>query len=458
MKKLLFLLATAAFVSCNTENGQPKDYLVFSGTVTNPNSPTGFVRGHQLSEEFPINNDGTFTDTLHIDEPGYYTFKIGNETSTFYLENGEDINLTIDTQQFDESITYTGEGAEPNNYLAQKYMTNEQTMGSPKDLYTLEEAEFIAKLDSFKEKLVNDLQLSQASEDFKTLEKKNLMYERYVQLLNYPQYHAYYSRNMSFVPSDSFNEQLVTLDLDNELDAKKYSAYQNIVLKDFYKQLTPLQTIDTDSFPSKAVQFIKDKKSAAVQSILMNAMAREIGPDNPEASKYYYDAFMEISKNDAFKETLTEKYKLVKALAPGMPSPTFTYENHKGGTTSLADFKGKYVYVDVWATWCGPCKREIPFLKKVEEAYHDKNIEFVSISIDTEADHDKWKTFVDEQELGGTQLFADKDWKSDFVQGYGINAIPRFLLIDTEGNIISASAPRPSNPQLTATFDGLELL
>ena len=75
---------------------------------------------------------------------------------------------------------------------------------------------------------------------------------------------------------------------------------------------------------------------------------------------------------------LDSKIALRKEFPSGMPSPIFeNYENHKGGTTSLSDFKGKYVYVDVWATWCGPCKREIPSLKKVEAQYHGKNIAFV---------------------------------------------------------------------------------
>ena len=139
----------------------------------------------------------------------------------------------------------------------------------------------------------------------------------------------------------------------------------------------------------------------------------------------------------------------------GTVSPSFKYENHKGGFTSLEDLKGKYVYIDVWATWCGPCRQEIPFLQKTEEAYHGKNIEFVSISVDEQKNHEKWKQFVKDKNLGGIQLLADKDWNSDFVQGYKINGIPRFILISPEGKIVSADAPRPSSPDLVTLLDSL---
>ena len=137
------------------------------------------------------------------------------------------------------------------------------------------------------------------------------------------------------------------------------------------------------------------------------------------------------------------------------PSPTFNYENHKGGTTKLEDLRGKYVYIDVWATWCGPCIAEIPHLKRVEQQFHGKNIEFVGISIDTKKDYEKWKKFVVTKELAGIQLFADNDWNSDFVKAYGINGIPRFILIDPKGNIVDANAERPSSPALTAQLEKL---
>lgn len=145
----------------------------------------------------------------------------------------------------------------------------------------------------------------------------------------------------------------------------------------------------------------------------------------------------------------------IKNEIAGKPSKSFDYVNRKGGKTKLEDFKGKYVYIDVWATWCGPCRAEIPFLKKIEEKYHGKNIEFVSISIDVNKDYEKWKNFVTEKQLGGVQLFADKDWSSDFITSFGINSIPRFLLIDPQGNVVDADAVRPSSPELVSMLDKL---
>ncbi len=135
-------------------------------------------------------------------------------------------------------------------------------------------------------------------------------------------------------------------------------------------------------------------------------------------------------------------------------APNFDYENAAGGKTSLESLKGKYVYVDVWATWCGPCRAEIPFLKEMEKNFHNKNIAFISISTDVEKDHDKWKTFVKEKELSGIQVIADKT-NIDFLKSFDINTIPRFILIDPAGNVIDADAARPSNPKLKTQLEGL---
>lgn len=152
------------------------------------------------------------------------------------------------------------------------------------------------------------------------------------------------------------------------------------------------------------------------------------------------------SNYEAMHETLTR-------LGKGKASPIFAnYENFKGGKTSLADLKGKYVYIDVWATWCAPCKAEIPALKALEKEFMGKNIQFVSISVDKPEAYETWKKMVATEQLGGIQLYADNNFDSQFILDYGINAIPRFILIDGAGNIVDADAPRPSDPKLKSIF------
>lgn len=153
-----------------------------------------------------------------------------------------------------------------------------------------------------------------------------------------------------------------------------------------------------------------------------------------------------------------EQQKINTALGKGKPSPEFNdYVNYAGGTSSLKDYKGSYVYIDVWATWCGPCKYEIPFLEKVEKEYHDKNIKFVSLSIDTKKDEPKWREMIKEKNMGGIQLLADKDYESQFISDYYIYGIPRFILIDPQGNIVNYDAPRPSEEKLKDLLNGLDI-
>lgn len=180
-------------------------------------------------------------------------------------------------------------------------------------------------------------------------------------------------------------------------------------------------------------------------------------------------AKLEVSKIDPNFVTLQKKniemsldgikqyYKQSQAnnKLNNMVSPSFDYVNYSGGKTKLEDFKGKYVYIDVWATWCGPCRAEIPFLKEAEKKYHDKNIVFLSMSVDKASDFEKWKTMVKEKQLGGVQIFADKDWNSDFIKAFSINSIPRFILIDPSGKVVKADAARPSSPKLAEILDSL---
>lgn len=176
---------------------------------------------------------------------------------------------------------------------------------------------------------------------------------------------------------------------------------------------------------------------------------------NPEFSK------LMLAEYEKENIRIAEELKAVRlrtngiSALEGITAPEFDYSNHKGGKTKLSSLKGKYLYIDIWATWCGPCRVEIPHLQKLESSYAGKNIEFISISIDTQKDFEKWKKFVTDKQLGGVQLFADNDWKSDWIQAFKIDGIPRFILIGPDGKVIDPNAARPSSSELKPLLDTL---
>ena len=125
----------------------------------------------------------------------------------------------------------------------------------------------------------------------------------------------------------------------------------------------------------------------------------------------------------------------------------------QGDLVSLSDLKGKNVYIDVWATWCGPCKIEIPYLKDLEIEYRDKNIVFMGVSVDVEAKRQAWIDMIEEKNIKGIQLFAN-GW-SQITKDYAINSIPRFMIFDANGKVVSLDAPRPSSNKIRDVLNKL---
>lgn len=164
--------------------------------------------------------------------------------------------------------------------------------------------------------------------------------------------------------------------------------------------------------------------------------------------------------NDTYQKYVVTKSQKVKnmdilsglaQLNPGDMAYNFSYPDNKGKTVSLSDLKGKVVLIDVWATWCGPCKAEIPFLKKLEEEFKGTDLSVVSVTFDEVEDKEKWIQMIKNDNLGGTHLFAG-GW-GDFAQYYKIRGIPRFMVYDREGKIVTVDAPRPSNPALKTLIE-----
>ena len=141
-----------------------------------------------------------------------------------------------------------------------------------------------------------------------------------------------------------------------------------------------------------------------------------------------------------------------KELKEGDQAPTFKYLDINGKEVSLSDLKGKYVYIDIWATWCGPCTGELPHLKELEKKMHGKKIVFVSISCDK--DKAAWEKMVKEKGLEGVQLHNGGD--RAFMDAFGVKFVPRFILLDKKGKVVNANMTRPSNAETEKTLKALK--
>ena len=169
---------------------------------------------------------------------------------------------------------------------------------------------------------------------------------------------------------------------------------------------------------------------------LMSNCFSEGGADMEAA----YRAALPLVRDEKPAAWLTKTFEANRYLVPGATALDCELEDPEGRTLQLSDLYGKTLYIDIWATWCGPCCEEIPHLEKLVEAYrNDPRIEFVSITVDK--DRDAWLKKLD----------ADRpQWKQlrnpEFCTLYGISGIPCFLMISPEGKIITVHAPRPSDP------------
>ena len=195
-------------------------------------------------------------------------------------------------------------------------------------------------------------------------------------------------------------------------------------------------------------------KSYIYFNAFWNALLRDVGPDLVEPIKQTFNTrFLEVVTDTIMINYVASKIDLLDKLSPDKPAPTFSYPDATGNTISLSDFKGRYVYMDVWATWCVPCIKEMPKLKELEAEFGN-DIAFVSVSIDH--DKAKWLKFVEDKELKGIQILCHtpRTTRAEIMDLYMIEAIPRFIMIDPEGKIINVDASRPTDPKTRKIFEG----
>jgi thiol-disulfide isomerase/thioredoxin len=169
----------------------------------------------------------------------------------------------------------------------------------------------------------------------------------------------------------------------------------------------------------------------------------------------FYPA-MKASFNDPEDVTFwTAHYQTHENMMEGKPAPDFALTDAKGKLVRLSDFKGKMVLIDVWGTWCGPCKQEMPYFHQLVEDFTDSTgIVFMTIAMEAEGD-EAWDQYLIDHKMDKTVnlKYLSKQGGEDYAffrEKYGMDSFPRYIAIDRKGNFISPRVGFPSNPDFKA--------
>lgn len=442
-------LVLLLFVAC-----QPVSKTVhITGVIENTTAEKVKLTSDNMDLELDLVG-GKFTTQFDLNEAAYFNLRLGRESTTLFLFPGQSIEVSINTEDFDESIKYAGEGAEASNYLAAKYLRQE-SQGIKRDaLYTMEEDAFLEHLSKTETEELAFLESHKMGlgQDFLAIEKVDIEFSQKTYLLNYESAHSYYAKKEGFKPSDDLSNMITSIDFNQPQNIGS-SAFGNFIIsyisnkgyqlflsEEQYSKLgndgilkANLDLLSSTISDKKVLGFATDK---ILDQTLAYSSALGVEPFMKEIKS--------MTQNHMTFDKINKSLETWAHLAKGMPAPDFEGMTLDGHPIKLSDMKGKHVYIDVWATWCGPCLREQPALFELEGKYkNSKNLAFMGVSIDS--DKAKWSKMVSEKDMKGEQIYTEGAWKSAICTEYLIKGIPRFILVDREGNIINSDAPRPSS-------------
>lgn len=464
-KNIFFITLCCSLFLIACYKKEPINYAIVSGTMTNTEGKEFFISSNEINfgidtlkkikHTIKFNNKGFFSDTLYIQKERSFVFVGEGNYIGLKLNTGDHLQLEADADNLKSSLVFKGKQANKHTYLLKKAALNKKKEDASRAWGRKFDKDAYTKAYEYYNEALGLLNLSTGlSDEFVINEKKDIKYGLVLSYLYIERANSNEYKDQNAPLADNFEEIVSSVDFENIEEYKRSSMYGFLLRGN--SNIGYGKTIDDpwETDPINHLKYlVKNVKNKDILEELFIMFAKYDITRTKELQAYY-NLFMDNVSNKLYKEKITSVYNDLNKLNPGQPSPEFTNcRNIDGSKTSLKDFRGKYVYIDVWATWCGPCKAEIPFLKEVEKKYYNKNIEFVSFSIDSEKDFKKWQDFVKKEELGGVQIITDKANTSEFVDKYQIMGIPQFILIDTEGNIVKADAPRPSDEKLIELFN-----
>ncbi len=422
---------------------------------------TNLLDYSQKTQTAKVSEDGSFSITVPVTEQ-YLQIQIqnGDQATETFIQSGDDLKLTVDGKNFDSTLKYTGKGAAVSNMMAKHVLQYSMMImfGSRmQQHYIKEQEEFISAANDEMKKELDFLESNKKGvpESFVQYWKAWYQYSVYDEMIRYTFMHKMMKERTSSVimrkKDYAILDKVPVAFNDNYVSIPGYVSY----VAELYTNKYSAMTDDDTTTPQE--------KKNELRETYVN---KQVNANMPPKTKEYYYAknlydnikyspvadvekryagFLASYKNSSYDTILSKAVAIKRKKAKGAPAIEFDFTTMEGQQMKLSDLKGKVVYIDFWASWCGPCMRELPATKKVKEHFKDKDVVFLNVSIDD--DMAAWKKAIEKNNITGIHTCEPGGWKSRIAQLYGVNSVPSYFLIDRNGKFASENTPRPSETE-----------
>lgn len=379
---------------------------------------------------------GNFSIKFKVSSPNYY--RLGR--NQLYLSPGDALEIFVDYGDPGKA-TFKGKGAEANTYLrGTPFPKGGSFVEAGRQIKPTMDETFLAIETKAQERGKELAMVKQVSPEFIRLEKARIKAD----LINSYQMGASYSTYALKLKGDeakayeekykeAVTPKVKTLS-QNFTDA---TLMKLVVYRDVAEEV-----IKQGGKPAD-IQIIKDWYTASdlVSNMQKQSDKQQLATFKPQVAQL---------KTETYKNAVTKMLNHLMAFGKGDMAVDFIATNSKGEQVSLSSLKGKVIYVDLWATWCGPCMQEMPHYEKLKAQYKDNpNVVLLSLSIDE--DGVLWKNSVNQRKADGYQWLINRNK----LLAYNIVGIPRSILIDKNFKIVDLSAPMPSQKEVSIAINSL---
>ncbi|MBL7862164.1 MAG: TlpA family protein disulfide reductase [Cyclobacteriaceae bacterium] len=409
---------------------------------------------------------------IDIDRPTFASIDVGNAYGIVFVKPGVDLNFSVNNNENGRflKLRHKGENelAHINNYINDVSSFISRTRSNA--LMEKEIRAFLTTYDSLSSIITN--YHAHFLDSISLMNESRLLIDnfRLVALLDVKLWYAFLHHNnflveqiYSYQDGKEIQDYVAPFDLKNSmLQVPLDSSFLDINLPHYLDVLYAYRMLKFHFpiFDPKAwdkpdprlpvlivEQIEREKFPQAIQEYMI---ASEIGNFMVERGisenvDTVFNRFKRQYSDSKYLSFLQKTYDEQLAILPGSIAPDFTGKTPQESQVSLHDFKGKVVYVDVWATWCGPCIKEIPFAIELHKKFKASDqVVFLNVSVDK--DIAAWKEKVaQETEWKGIHINLNKEQTDSLGINYRVIGYPKYFLIDKSGKIVSARAPRPSS-------------